>query len=146
MVGHKNAAIKTTIPISTQYPWIPLGRFDRDDFRLVRRAGLSSSVASLAERARLVVLLIFLTSLSGRQTEIYLPVIRMGERGSCRAWLWIGRSLSLPVQNILPIAQTPRYLLTAVFAVQKFRLHFPLRKFRNWYLVAATVAGKKLLH
>jgi len=33
-----------------------------------------------------------------------LPVIRMGERGSYRAWLWIGRSLSLPVQTILPLA------------------------------------------
>jgi len=39
-----------------------------------------------------------------RQAEIYLPVIRMGGRGSCRAWLWIGRSLSLPVKTILPLA------------------------------------------
>jgi len=35
--------------------------------------------------------------LGERQTENYLPVIRMGERGSCRAWFWFGRSLALPV-------------------------------------------------
>ena len=28
----------------------------------------------------------------------------MGERGSCRAWLWFGRSLSLPVDWKLPLA------------------------------------------
>ena len=26
------------------------------------------------------------------------------ERGSCRAWHWFGRSLSLPVSTILPLA------------------------------------------
>jgi len=50
--------------------------------------------------------------LGERQTEIYLPVIRMGGRGSCRGWLWLGRSLSLPVQTILPLA-----LLLSVFIV-----------------------------
>jgi len=44
------------------------------------------------------------SGLGERQAEIYLPVIRMGGRGSCRAWLWIGRSHSLPVKTILPLA------------------------------------------
>ena len=35
--------------------------------------------------------------LGERREEIYLPTVPMGERGSCRAWLWFGRSLSLPV-------------------------------------------------
>ena len=39
-----------------------------------------------------------------RQAEVYLQRESMGERGSCRAWLWFGRSLSLPVQTILPLA------------------------------------------
>ena len=28
----------------------------------------------------------------------------MGEGGSCRAWIWFGGSLSLPVQSKLPLA------------------------------------------
>ena len=28
----------------------------------------------------------------------------MGEPGSCRAWLWIGRGLPLPIQTIIPLA------------------------------------------
>ena len=45
-----------------------------------------------------------LSLLGERQAENYLPGISMGERGSCRAWLWFGRSLSLPVQWKLPLA------------------------------------------
>jgi len=45
----------------------------------------------------------FFVGLGERQNKICLPVIRMGERGYCRALLWIGRSLSLPVLTILPI-------------------------------------------
>jgi hypothetical protein len=63
--GHKNAATKTSIPISTQYPAMPLGRLDRDDLRLSRRAGLASSVESLAERDRELVWGIFLNSCGG---------------------------------------------------------------------------------
>ncbi len=44
---------------------IPLGRLDRDDFRLTRRVGLASSDENLAERDRELVCGIFLISCGG---------------------------------------------------------------------------------
>jgi len=48
-----------------------------------------------------------------QHVNLYLPVIQMGERGSCRAWLWFGRSLSLPVLTTLPPAKKQFPMSTA---------------------------------
>ena len=37
--------------------------------------------------------------LGEQQIEIYLSSLHVGERGSCRVWLWLGRSLARPVKT-----------------------------------------------
>ena len=58
-----------------------------------------------------------------RHTEIYPPNLLVGERGSCRAWLWLGGSLALPVQTILLFTLTIALVACPVWSQDKV---FPL--------------------
>ena len=45
-----------------------------------------------------------------------MPNLHEGERGSCRAWLWLGRSLALPVEANPPLAEVAEPI--PIFGVQ----------------------------
>ena len=55
------------------------------------------------------------TRLRDRKTKTDLPKVPKGERGSCRAWLWFGRSLSLPAHMILLF-----WILLILLAISQF--------------------------
>ncbi len=56
----------------------------------------------------------------------------MGERGSCQDWRWFGKSLSLPVESILPLA----YLAIGIALLQlNFRVAKMVKSFGLPYKV-----------